>query len=38
MAYYTPKDNTRGGSFRNIEIKVKNKNYRITHRAGYFAN
>ncbi|MCK4557546.1 MAG: hypothetical protein KAU47_08505, partial [Candidatus Aminicenantes bacterium] len=38
MIYYSPKNYKRDGSFRNIKIKVKNKNYRITHRAGYFAN
>ena len=38
LVYYTPKNYKRDGSFRNIQIKVKNKNYRITHRAGYFAN
>ena len=38
MIYYSPKNYKRDGSFRNIKIKVKDKNYRITHRAGYFAN
>jgi len=38
MIYYAPKNYTRDGKFRNIKVKVKNKNYRITHRAGYFAN
>ena len=38
MIYYSPKNYKRDGNFRNIKIKVKNKNYRITHRAGYFAN
>lgn len=38
MIYYSPKNYKRDGSFRNIKIKLKNKNYRITHRAGYFAN
>jgi hypothetical protein len=38
LLYYSPKDYKRDGKFRKIEVKVKNKNYRITHRAGYFAN
>ncbi len=38
LLYYTPKGYTMDGKFKNIEVKVKNKNYRITHRQGYFAN
>ncbi len=38
LLYYTPKNYTMDGKFKNIEVKVKNKNYRITHRQGYFAN
>lgn len=38
LLYYTPKDYTMDGKFKNIEVKVKDKNYRITHRQGYFAN
>jgi hypothetical protein len=38
LLYYSPNDYKRDGKFRKIEVKVKNKNYRITHRAGYFAN
>ncbi len=38
LLYYTPKDYTMDGTFKTIEVKVKNKNYRITHRQGYFAN
>ncbi len=38
LLYYTPKDYIMDGTFKNIEVKVKNKNYRITHRQGYFAN
>jgi len=38
LLYYTPKEYTMDGKFKNIEVKVKNKNYRITHRQGYFAN
>ncbi|MFC2168450.1 hypothetical protein ACFLRW_05635 [Acidobacteriota bacterium] len=38
LLYYTPKGYTMDGKFKNIEVKVKDKNYRITHRQGYFAN
>lgn len=38
LLYYTPQNYTKDGKFKNIEVRVKNKNYTITHRAGYFAN
>ena len=38
LLYYTPKDYKIDGKFRNIKIKVKGKNYKVTHRAGYFAD
>ena len=38
LLYYTPKNYTMDGKFKTIEVKVKDKNYRITHRQGYFAN
>lgn len=38
LIYYAPANYKRDGNFRNIDVKVKNKNYRIMHRAGYFAN
>lgn len=38
LLYYTPKEYKIDGKFKNIEVKVKDKNYRITHRQGYFAN
>ena len=38
LLYYTPKNYTQDGKFKTIEVKVKDKNYRITHRQGYFAN
>jgi VWFA-related protein len=37
LLYYSPRGYKNDGQFRNIKVKVKNKNYRITHRAGYFA-
>lgn len=37
LLYYTPKDAERDWKFRKIEVKVKNRSYRILHRSGYFA-
>ena len=38
LLYYTPKDYKVDGEFKNIKVKIKGKNYRVTHRAGYIAN
>jgi len=38
LLYYSPSDYKKDGKFKEIRVKIKNKNYRITHRAGYFAN
>jgi VWFA-related protein len=38
LLYYTPKDFIADGKFRNIKVKIKGKNYKVTHRAGYFAD
>jgi VWFA-related protein len=38
LLYYSPKDYTRNGDFKEINVKVKNKDYKIIHRMGYFAN
>ena len=38
LLYYAPSDYKRDGKFKNIKVKVKGKSYKITHRAGYFAN
>lgn len=38
LVYYTPSDYKKDGGFREIEVKVKNKNLRVIHRAGYYAN
>lgn len=37
LLYYVPKDYIKDGKFRKIEVKVKNKKYKVTHRAGYIA-
>ena len=38
LLYYSPKDYRADGKFRDIEVKVKNRKYRINHRAGYIAD
>ena len=38
LLYYSPQKYTSDGKFKNITVRVKNKNYRVTHRLGYFAN
>jgi hypothetical protein len=38
LLYYTPKNYTSDGKFKKIEVRVKNKKFTVTHRAGYFAN
>ncbi len=35
LLYYSPKDKTADGRFRNIEVKVKAEGCRVTHLAGY---
>ncbi len=37
LLYYRPRNYTDDGQFHEITVKVKNRNYRISHRAGYFA-
>jgi len=38
LLYYSPSNYKKDGKFKNIKVKTKGKNFRITHRAGYFAN
>ncbi|MCK4758858.1 MAG: hypothetical protein KAT69_02370, partial [Candidatus Aminicenantes bacterium] len=38
LVYYSPSNYRRDGEFKSIKVKVRGKNYRVTHRAGYFAN
>lgn len=38
LIYYAPGGYKKDGKYREIKVKLKNKNYRITHRAGYFAD
>jgi hypothetical protein len=37
LLYYSPKDKTADGKFRQIQVKVKSGGYRVTHLAGYYA-
>lgn len=38
LLYYTPSNYTGDGAFKNIRVRVRGKSYRVTHRAGYFAD
>jgi VWFA-related protein len=38
LLYYVPSDYKADGTFREITVKVKEKGYRVSNRAGYFAN
>ncbi len=38
LLYYSPAKYLSEGKFKKITVRVKGKNYRVTHRAGYFAN
>ena len=38
LLYYSPKNRNLNGAFRNIRVRVKTGQFRITHRLGYFAD
>ncbi len=38
LLYYAPKEYTHDGRFKNVEVRVKEKDYNVIHRLGYFAN
>ena len=38
LLYYSPEKYMSDGEFKKIKVVVRGKNYRILHRAGYFAN
>ena len=38
LLFYAPLNYQRDGKFKNIKVIVKGKRYKVTHRAGYFAN
>lgn len=37
LLYYSPKDKTADGNFRQIQVKVKTGGYRVTHLTGYYS-
>lgn len=37
ILYYSPEKYIKDGKYKSIEVKVKNRDYKITHRQGYFA-
>lgn len=38
LLYYAPLNYQKDGKFKYIKVKVNGKSYKVTHRAGYFAN
>ncbi len=38
LVYYSPKNRSLDGQFRNIQVRVKTGSFRIVHRVGYFAD
>ena len=38
LLYYSPKNYKADGKFKKIKVRVKGKNYRVTHRTGYIAD
>lgn len=38
LVYYSPKNYKKDNSFKRIEVKVKNKDYTVKHRLGYYAD
>ncbi|MCJ7679895.1 MAG: VWA domain-containing protein, partial [Candidatus Aminicenantes bacterium] len=37
LLYYSPSNYTNDGEFKSIQIKIKDKSYKVYHRQGYFA-
>lgn len=38
LLYYSPKSFKKDGKFKKIEVRIKEKDYRVLHRSGYFAD
>ena len=38
LLYYSPQDYQKDGRFKEIEVRVKEKDFRVVHRMGYFSN
>ncbi len=38
LLYYSPQEYEKNGKFREISVRIKRKQYKVSHRQGYFAN
>ncbi|MFO7867029.1 MAG: hypothetical protein R6V02_09500 [Candidatus Aminicenantes bacterium] len=38
LLYYSPRNYTQDGSFKNIEVRIKGNNFRVVNRLGYYAD
>jgi len=38
LLYYSPRPYVKDGKFREISVRIKNKDYRVVHRLGYYAD
>lgn len=38
LVYYSPLNYKKDGKFKQIKVRVKDKDYKVTHRSGYFAD
>jgi len=38
LLYYSPREYVKDGAFKAIEVRIRDRDYRVTHRKGYFAN
>ena len=38
LLYYSPDDYQKDGLFKEIKVRVKEKDFKVTHRMGYFSN
>jgi hypothetical protein len=38
LVYYSPRSYEKDGKFREISVRIKEKDYKVIHRQGYFAN
>jgi hypothetical protein len=38
LLYYAPKDYVSDGKFKSIDVRVKDRDCKVIHRLGYFAN
>jgi hypothetical protein len=37
LLYYTPENSRKDGTFRKLNVRIKDKNYQVSHRIGFFA-